>query len=210
LGPIVAQLMIICSTRNPRSSSSVILIWSRRDGIGRRKGMRSRTHAARGPAYAAPVRREREARMQNLGGRVPFLGNAVPRLHARLYRRLGGRFVGRWFGGPVAVLETTGRRSGKVRATPVIYAWDGDDVIVVASNAGNERTPAWWLNLQAEPRAAVTIGGERHEVRARETHGEERERRRRVFERVYPKLDDYGEFTAREFPVVVLEPVARA
>jgi deazaflavin-dependent oxidoreductase (nitroreductase family) len=154
---------------------------------------------------ARDSRDRREARLQNLGARVPYLGRVVPRLHARLYRRLGGRFVGRWFGGPVAVLETVGRRSGKPRATPVIYAWDGEDVIVVASNAGNERMPAWWLNLRANPDAEIVIGGERLRVRARETHGEERERRRAVFERVYPKLDDYGEFTDREFPVIVLE-----
>ena len=144
--------------------------------------------------------------MQNLGGRVPYLGTLVPRLHARLYKRLGGRFVNRWFGGPVAVLETVGRRSGRPRATPVIYAWDGDDVIVVASNAGNGRTPAWWLNLAANPAAEIVIGGERRRVRARETLGEEREQRRSVFERVYPKLDAYGAFTDREFPVIVLEP----
>jgi len=144
--------------------------------------------------------------MQNLGGRVPYLGRAVPRLHARLYKRLQGRFVGRWFGGPVMVLETTGRRSGRRRATPVIYAWDGDDLIVVPSNAGNDRTPAWWLNLQAEPRAHIVMAGDRRRVRARETSGEERERLRRVFDGVYPKLDAYGAFTAREFPVVVLEP----
>ena len=144
--------------------------------------------------------------MLNLGGRVPYLGRLVPRLHARLYRRLGGRFVGRWFGGPVAVLETVGRRSGKPRATPMIYAWDGDEVIVIAANAGNRRTPAWALNLKAHPEAVIVIGGERRRVRARETHGEERERRREAFERVYPKLDDYGAFTDREFPVIVLEP----
>jgi deazaflavin-dependent oxidoreductase (nitroreductase family) len=153
------------------------------------------------------VRREREARLQNLSGRIPYLGSAVPRLHARLYKRLGGRFVGRWFGGPVAVLETVGRRSGKARSTPVIYAWDGDDVIVVPANAGNARTPAWWLNLRERPEATIVIGGERHRVRAREAHGEERERRLAVYERVYPdKLDEYGRFTEREFPVVVLEP----
>jgi deazaflavin-dependent oxidoreductase (nitroreductase family) len=144
--------------------------------------------------------------MQNLGGRVPYFGRLVPRLHARLYRRLRGRWVGRWFGGPVAVLETVGRRSGRPRATPVIYAWDGDDLIVVASNAGNGRTPAWWLNLRERPEAEIVIGGERRRVRARETDGEERERRLDVFRGVYPKVDDYTAFTGRRFPVVVLEP----
>jgi deazaflavin-dependent oxidoreductase (nitroreductase family) len=146
--------------------------------------------------------------MQHLGGRVPWLGRAVPRLHARLYRRLGGRFVGRWFGGPVAVLETVGRKSGKPRATPVIYAWDGDDVIVVAANAGNARPQAWWLNLRERPSATIVIGGERRRVRARTTSGEERERRLAVYKRVYPKIDEYRAFTDREFPVVVLEPDA--
>jgi deazaflavin-dependent oxidoreductase (nitroreductase family) len=145
--------------------------------------------------------------MQNLGGRIPFLAALFTRAHGRAYRWLGGRFVDRWFGGPVMVLETTGRRSGKPRATPVIYAWDGDDLIVVPANAGNDRAPAWWLNLQANPHATVTIGAERLSVRARATAGEERERRRSVYTRVYPKLDDYGAFTDREFPVVVLEPV---
>ena len=144
--------------------------------------------------------------MQNLGGKVPWFGRAVPRLHARLYRRLGGRFVGRWFGGPVAVLETVGRRSGKERATPVIYAWDGDDVVVVAANAGNPRPQGWYLNLMAAPSAAIVIGGERRRMRAREAVGEERERRLAVYRRVYPKVDAYRAFTDREFPVVVLEP----
>lgn len=154
------------------------------------------------------MRREREARLQNLGGKVPYFGTAVPRWHARLYKRLGGRFVGRWFGGPVAVLETVGRRSGKPRATPVIYAWDGDDIVVVPANAGNTRTPAWWLNLRERPDATIVIGGERRLIRAREAAGEERERRRAVYERVYPKVSEYGRFTDRDLPVVVLEPRA--
>jgi deazaflavin-dependent oxidoreductase (nitroreductase family) len=144
--------------------------------------------------------------MQHLGGRVPYFGRLVPRLHARLYRRLGGRFVGRWFGGPVAVLETVGRKSGKSRAVPVIYARDGDDVVVVSANAGNPRPQAWALNLRARPEATLVVGGERHAVRARETEGAERERRLEAYRRVYPKVDAYTAFTDREFPVFVLEP----
>ena len=144
--------------------------------------------------------------MQHLGGRVPYFGRLVPRLHARLYRRLGGRFVGRWFGGPVAVLETVGRKSGKARSTPVIYAWDGDDVIVVSANAGNPRPQAWALNLLSNPEAVLVIGGERHRVRGTQVEGAERERRLDVYRRVYPKVDAYTAFTDREFPVFVLEP----
>ncbi|MDQ3933921.1 MAG: nitroreductase family deazaflavin-dependent oxidoreductase [Actinomycetota bacterium] len=168
--------------------------------------MTFRTLAGVAVRFDSRVRDQREARLQNLGAKVPFFGRAVPRLHARLYRRLQGRFVGRWLGGPVMVLETVGRRSGKPRATPVIYAWDGDDLIVVAANAGNPRPPAWWLNLEAQPRAHVVMGGERRAVRARRAEGEERERRLRVYERVYPKVHDYRAFTEREFPVIVLEP----
>jgi F420H(2)-dependent quinone reductase len=146
--------------------------------------------------------------MQNLGGRLPYVGRFFTRLHARLYRRLGGRFVGRWFGGPVAVIETVGRKSGKPRATPVIYAWDGDDVIVVSANAGNPKPQAWCLNLRANPDTTLVIGGERRRVRAREAEGEERERRLEIYRRVYPKVDDYSAFTERQFPVIVLEPAA--
>jgi deazaflavin-dependent oxidoreductase (nitroreductase family) len=176
-------------------------IWSRRDAT-----------AAQGyeVRHTGPVRPQREARLQNLGGQVPFLGRAVPRLHARLYRRLRGRFVGRWFGAPVMVLETVGRRSGKTRATPVIMVWDGDDLLVVAANAGNDRTPGWALNLDANPDARVVIAGERRAMRARRPAGEEEERRRRVYAREYPKVGNYTAFTDREFPLFVLEPRGRA
>ena len=106
----------------------------------------------------------------------------------------------------MAVLETVGRKSGKPRATPVIYAWDGDDVIVVSANAGNPRPQAWALNLRSNPDAVLVIGGERHRVRGRQVDGAERERRLDVYRGVYPKVDAYTAFTDREFPVFVLEP----
>jgi deazaflavin-dependent oxidoreductase (nitroreductase family) len=168
--------------------------------------MRSGMHAGVATLNVQRVRRETEARMQNVSVRMPYVGHLSTRLHARLYKRLGGRFVGRWFGGPVAVIETVGRKTGKPRAVPTVYAWDGEDVIVVGANAGNESPPAWFLNLRERPSATVVIGGERRRVRAREAQGEERERRLDAFRRVYPRVDDYRAFTDREFPVVVLEP----
>jgi deazaflavin-dependent oxidoreductase (nitroreductase family) len=98
----------------------------------------------------------------------------VTRLHAWVYRRSGGRFLGRMGGQPVLLLQTTGRRSGRTRTTPVQYLVDGDTFVVVASNAGAARPPAWYLNLRADPHARVDIGPRTVDVRAHEATGQER------------------------------------
>jgi deazaflavin-dependent oxidoreductase (nitroreductase family) len=131
-------------------------------------------------------------------------------LHARLYSASGGRLMPGWFGAPVMLLETVGRRSRRPRRTPVIYVPDGDDLIVIASDGGSDRPPAWWLNLRAAGSGVVTIGRERREVRPRETEGAERERLWRRFAEVYPAVDDYARYTERELPVVLLEPAERS
>jgi deazaflavin-dependent oxidoreductase (nitroreductase family) len=99
----------------------------------------------------------------------------VTRLHAWVYRRSGGRVVGRMGGQPVLLLQATGRRSGQTHITPVQYLADGDTFVVVASNAGAARPPAWYLNLRANPRARVELGARRIDVRAQEAAGQERE-----------------------------------
>ena len=147
----------------------------------------------------------RVARLTNRSGRSPLAG-PLARAHARLYRLLRGRGVARWFGAPVMVLETVGRRSGKARAVPVLYLRDGDDLVAVAANAGNHRTPAWWLNLKAAGEGVAVIGGERRRVRPRVATGDERERLWAGFVRMYPAAGDYTGFTERELPVIVLEP----
>lgn len=64
-----------------------------------------------------------------------------------------------------------GRKSQQSRTTPLLYLKDGDRWIVVASNAGDDRHPAWWLNLKANPVAQIQIGRVVNQVRGREaTH----------------------------------------
>jgi deazaflavin-dependent oxidoreductase (nitroreductase family) len=128
------------------------------------------------------------------------------RVHASLYQRTGGRFFPRWFGQPVLVIETTGRRTGKTRATPVIFIRDRGRLIVVAANAGSERIPAWWLNLRASGSAVVVHAGKRQLHGAHLAEGDERQRLWTAFARTFPQLEIYVRFTEREFPVVVLEP----
>jgi F420H(2)-dependent quinone reductase len=140
----------------------------------------------------------RSARQRNTS--VPFA-----RAHARLYRASGGRLARRWFGAPVLVLETVGRRSGQPRATPVLFADRDGDPVVLAANAGARRSPAWWLNLRDAGHGVAVIGRERREVRPRVAEGAERvELWARLCE-IYPAAAHYPEFTERELPVVVLE-----
>ena len=74
----------------------------------------------------------------------------------------------RWYAGaPVMVLETVGRRSGHKRATPILYLRDGDTFVVLAANAGADRTPAWWLNLREAGSGEVIVGRRRIRVTPR-------------------------------------------
>lgn len=77
---------------------------------------------------------------------------------------------------PSLVITTTGRRSGRPRSNPLLYVPDRDGYVVIGSNWGQPHQPAWALNLLAEPRAEVTVGGCRVPVRADLATGAERER----------------------------------
>ena len=147
------------------------------------------------------------ARLQWAMASTGPIGRLGSRLHARLYRATGGRVGKGWFGAPVIVLETVGRKSGKRRETAVLGLRRGDDVVVVPSNAGMERVPAWWLNLEASGEGSVVVRGKRWRVRPRVAEGAERDELWREFVRMYPQAEDYTGFTSRRFPVVVLEKV---
>lgn len=126
-------------------------------------------------------------------------------VHPKVYAWTGGRVGGSLMGLPVLLLTTTGRKSGQKRTKALMYLPQGEDFVVIASNLGSDRHPAWWLNLQAGPNAAVQVGSAHHAVRAREAEGEERERIWRALVDKAPAYDDYKARTTRRIPVVVLE-----
>jgi F420H(2)-dependent quinone reductase len=127
-------------------------------------------------------------------------------LHQRLYRLSGGRIGGKLGNAPVLLLTTTGRKSGQPRTQPLLYTQAGDGYAVIASKGGAPKHPLWYLNLRANPAAAVVVGRETRRVRARDAEGEERERLWRAMTDLYAGYDKYAEKTARQIPVVVLDP----
>ena len=95
-------------------------------------------------------------------------------LHRVLYRLSGGRIGSHIWGLPIVLLTTTGRVSGRRRTVPLCSLRKGESLVVIASYGGLDRAPAWWLNLQREPRATVRIGSATRNVVAREAEGDER------------------------------------
>src|SRR5262245_5465948 len=136
---------------------------------------------------------------------IRWLLELVTRVHRWLYRVSGGRIGGNLAGIRVLLLTTRGRRSGLPRATPLLYLEAEKGFVVVGSNAGDDRDPAWWTNLRAQPEAEVQVGREQHAVRARRaTLAEEAELWPRLVA-AYGPYARYREATRREIPVVILE-----
>lgn len=128
------------------------------------------------------------------------------KLNVPVYRLSGGRIGGKVNKAPVLLLTTTGRRSGRKRTAPVVYLADGGGYVVIGSNAGHSRTPAWSLNLQAEAEAEVEVGRRRLPVRARVAEGEERADLWRRHNEQYSGFDEYEARTDRDIALFVLEP----
>jgi len=140
-----------------------------------------------------------------------FLGESdfykiVGRLHRAVYRASGGRLGHRAGSITNLLLTTTGRRSGEKRTCPVAYFEDAGRYVMIASNGGNEKHPAWYGNLVAAPRATVEVGPRKVEVTASTAEGEERARLWSAAVRGNPQFAVYESITRRKIPVVVLTP----
>jgi proline iminopeptidase len=126
--------------------------------------------------------------------------------HVRLYEETDGDVGYIWReGATILILTTTGRKTGEQHSTPLIFAQDGDNAVIVASKGGAPEHPGWYRNLTKTPEVGVQIKGDRFRARARDATGEERERLWRRMNEIWPHYDEYQTKTDREIPVVVLE-----
>lgn len=127
--------------------------------------------------------------------------------HARIYRLTGGR-LGHHVPGvpPVCLIDHVGARSGKKRTSPLLYIEDGEDLVIVASKGGYEKSPAWFYNLKANPDTSVQIGKEVRPVHAKVASDAERKRLWPKAVEVYPSYQQYQDRTDRKIPLVILKP----
>ena len=132
------------------------------------------------------------------------------RIDRPVYRLTRGRHTfGSLVGGlPVVMLTTTGARSGKPRTVPVLGLPTDDGLVVVASNFGQRRHPAWYHNLRANPEGEVAVDGEKRRFRAVEAEGERRARIWKNGLEVYPGWTQYERRAShRRIAVFVLETI---
>lgn len=108
---------------------------------------------------------------------------------------------------PVAMVTTTGARSGQRRTVPLLALPTEDGLAVIGSNYGRPKHPAWRHNLRAHPEGEVDVEGERWAFRAVEVEDERRERIWRAALKTYPGFSTYAKRAApRRISVFVLEP----
>lgn len=130
------------------------------------------------------------------------------RTHVAVYRATGGR-IGHTFPGvpTMLLLDHVGAKTRKRRTTALLYLVDGENLVLIASKAGNPKHPAWFHNLRAHPEVEVQVRSERRKVRARKATPEERARLWPRAVKAWPGYRRYQERTERQIPLVVLEPV---
>jgi deazaflavin-dependent oxidoreductase (nitroreductase family) len=128
-------------------------------------------------------------------------------IHRAVFNISKGRIFGKAFGMPLVELVTTGRRSGKERSTMLaVPIADSDRLVLVASFGGDDRHPAWYLNLRAYPEVRATFAGSTRTMIARSATEEERAELWPRITSVFEGYARYQERTERPIPVVILEP----
>lgn len=140
---------------------------------------------------------------------LPDLGfKAMNAVHRILLKVSGGRVGWTAMDMPVLELTTTGRKSGEPRSVLLTSPLqEGPAFVVVASRAGDDRPPAWFLNLKDNPGVEVRLQGRpRQQMRARVATPAERERLWPLVTADHKNYAGYQKRTTREIALVLLEP----
>ncbi|MEX1071569.1 MAG: nitroreductase family deazaflavin-dependent oxidoreductase [Anaerolineales bacterium] len=124
-----------------------------------------------------------------------------------LYRLSKGKIGGTMQSLGVLLLNTTGRKSGKARTTPLGFFEHEGDYVIIASNGGADHHPSWFHNLMTEPKATVEIKDRKVSVVASQANPELRSKLWAQLVSMSPGYGSYEKRTTREIPVVLLHPV---
>jgi len=126
--------------------------------------------------------------------------------HVRQYEATDGQTGYEWNGTHILILRVTGRKSGELRKTPLIFGRDGASYVLIASKGGAPDHPGWYENLTAQPDIEIQVKGEILPVRARTATADEKRRLWPIMVKDWPDYDKYQKATPRDIPLVILGP----
>jgi deazaflavin-dependent oxidoreductase (nitroreductase family) len=109
------------------------------------------------------------------------------------------------------LIKYTGRKTGKIFITPLIYGDIGGEVVICASKGGAEHHPAWYLNIRGAGEVEFQIATQAFRATWREPEGAEREKVWNFMADVFPPYTKYQASTTRKIPLVMMkvkEPIA--
>jgi deazaflavin-dependent oxidoreductase (nitroreductase family) len=132
------------------------------------------------------------------------------RLHRTVYRGTHGLIGHNLLGIQMLLLTTRGRKTGRRRTLPLAYIEDRGDFLVVASNGGADRSPAWLLNLQAARTAELQVRHQTFEVQWSEVPKGERLKCWRKLQAAVPAYRAYRHRSEREIPIIRLSRTVRS
>jgi len=143
----------------------------------------------------------------------PALANFWPavqhHLDALAFKLTKGKYSLTEILGGISIIQltTTGAKTGQIRTMPLVCLFDGEKIVLIASNFGQARNPSWYYNLKANPKCQAQWRGAAHKYITRETIGEEREKYWNMAVAVYKGYELYRIRAAnRQIPVMILEP----
>ena len=136
-----------------------------------------------------------------------WLLKTMTRVHVALHRLSGGRLFNRLGGNEVCFVTMTGAKSGRRLTIPLMYIPYRGGLLLVASQGGAPRNPAWYHNLVKHPVIEVRHRRRSMTLRARLATAEERPELWPICYEHYAPYADYRKRTTREIPIFVCEPI---
>ena len=130
------------------------------------------------------------------------------KFQTQLYELSKGKMMNNIRGNPIFILYTVGRKTGKLRKTPLIYFEDNSKFIIIASNSGSDHNPSWYYNIKSSESAKINLKGNKINCSAQFATEEEKIR-------IWPMVDekasfyaDYRKKASRKIPIIILTPIA--
>ena len=125
--------------------------------------------------------------------------------HIQRYVETDGADGQDWRGVPTLLLTTTGRKSGQLRRTALIYGEHGGSYLLVASQGGAPKHPLWYLNLVEHPEVELQVGADKFTAIARTASEQEKPELWAQMVELFPNYAEYQQKTDRPIPVVICD-----